>query len=340
MSFKRLDPEDFLISADSITAGAWTGGSATLTNFHKNTSQESSDSGKYYLTVYNTSDYDDVNFNIAYGNSNGSGSVPFNSNIAGKSPSSTIYGQFQNIVTGDEDTDFIFGDHTGSRFYALTLDRGKYKGSILPGNMTLTLESGSEGANQLSQVITDNSKAVSTTTFNNAGRVFQLVSGSEGTVNTSFTNGYTEGSGSYGFFLPDVGILLLNADALDAPHGEGGLGMGTTAANTDNTTNYNKLFTAISGAANFKISSQEKLTSDYVFIRARNSEFNYSTNPSFSSGSTGDVTFTEFISSPQTYITTVGLYNDENELLATAKLSKPLKKDFTKEALIRVKLDF
>jgi hypothetical protein len=47
-----------------------------------------------------------------------------------------------------------------------------------------------------------------------------------------------------------------------------------------------------------------------------------------------------FINSPTTYITTVGLYNDTNELLAVAKLSKPLKKDFTKEALVRVKLDF
>ena len=33
-------------------------------------------------------------------------------------------------------------------------------------------------------------------------------------------------------------------------------------------------------------------------------------------------------------------YIDANELLAVAKLSKPLNKDFTKEALIRVKLDF
>jgi hypothetical protein len=46
------------------------------------------------------------------------------------------------------------------------------------------------------------------------------------------------------------------------------------------------------------------------------------------------------INNPQTYVTTVGMYNDNNELLAVAKLSKPLVKDFTKEALIRVKLDY
>ena len=42
----------------------------------------------------------------------------------------------------------------------------------------------------------------------------------------------------------------------------------------------------------------------------------------------------------QPYATTLGLYNNNNELLAVAKLSKPLVKDFTKEALVRVKLDW
>ena len=88
------------------------------------------------------------------------------------------------------------------------------------------------------------------------------------------------------------------------------------------------------------INSEEVLTSAYCFIRARNSEFNYSQNPSFIDTGSGGVRYTDFINSPQTFITTVGLYNDNNDLLATAKLSKPLKKDFTKEALIRVKLDF
>ena len=43
---------------------------------------------------------------------------------------------------------------------------------------------------------------------------------------------------------------------------------------------------------------------------------------------------------PRTYITTIGLYNDANELVAVAKMSQPLSKDFTKEALIKVKLDY
>jgi hypothetical protein len=54
----------------------------------------------------------------------------------------------------------------------------------------------------------------------------------------------------------------------------------------------------------------------------------------------GDFVYSSLINNPQTYVTTVGMYNDNNELLAVAKMSKPLVKDFTKEALIRVKLDF
>ena len=88
------------------------------------------------------------------------------------------------------------------------------------------------------------------------------------------------------------------------------------------------------------MNSEETISSDFIFIRARNSEFNYSENPSFISGSTGEVLFQSFINAPQTYVTTVGLYNDTNELVAVAKLSRPLEKDFTKETLVRVKLDF
>ena len=128
---------------------------------------------------------------------------------------------------------------------------------------------------------------------------------------------------------------------MDAAYGNGGgIGLGTVRNSNSNDQNPEKLFDMIVDAATMTVNSQEKVTSDYIFVRARNSQYNYSENPSFITGSTGDVLYTDFINAPQTFITTVGLYNDSNDLLAVAKLSKPLKKDFTKEALIRVKLDF
>jgi hypothetical protein len=72
----------------------------------------------------------------------------------------------------------------------------------------------------------------------------------------------------------------------------------------------------------------------------KNGDYNYSNNPSYVSGSNGDLAFSTFINDPQSYITTVGMYNDRRELLAVAKLSQPLLKSFTREVLIKVKLDF
>jgi len=145
-----------------------------------------------------------------------------------------------------------------------------------------------------------------------------------------------------------MGTILLNGQALACPTGyEGGIALKYSGSALQSNPSvvpngYNNalIYTAISKGDSFGLNSQENVTSDYVFIRPQNAEFNYTTNPSFISGSTGQVIYSQFINNPQTYITTVGLYNDANELLAVAKLSKPLVKDFTKEALIRVKLDF
>ena len=93
---------------------------------------------------------------------------------------------------------------------------------------------------------------------------------------------------------------------------------------------------------NKELNSEETISSNYAFIRVPNSEMNYSENPSFISSSTGEIIYLDqgFNFNPRTYPTTIGLYNDNNDLLAVAKLSRPIPKDFTKELSVRVKLDF
>ncbi len=350
MSFTRLSPDDFLISADSVTAGAWTGNVPTLTSFNTSSVQVASTSGNYYLNIYQTSSTDvaaEIQFNIAFGDAAGSGSLLYDAGIDGKSFTSTVYGQWQNIVLGDENNQFNFGGITPvtQSFYAISVERSKYKGSIFPGTLDLLIQSSSTGGN-FDLRLTDNSNDVSTTVFNEAGRVFQIVSGSAGkavgsgaTPSDAIANGMTA-SGSYGLFLPDVGAIILNATALGLESSGGGIGLNTLYNSNTTDNNAATLYNAISSSGNFTLNSQENITSDYVFVRAKNSQFNYSENPSFISGSTGTVLYNNFINAPQTFITTIGMYNDENELLAVAKLSKPLIKDFTKEALVRVKLDF
>ena len=336
MSFKRLETDDFIISADSITGVCWDKGVTTLTSFFTSSVQAAASSGDYYLNIQDgpdSSTSESVQFAIAYGNKIGSGSIPYNSGVTGKSPSSTIYGQYRTMILEDENTDFAFGDYTGTEFFAISVDRARFKESLFPGSLNLHL-SASEGE----VVLTDNSKDVITNTFVGSNRVYQIVSGSNGSAYSG--TGYTPNSGSYGWFLPDTGLILLNAMALSGSAAAGGIGLSVTRANTNNLTNNQNLYNALVEGANFQLNSQETITSDFVFIRPRSSEFNYSENPSFISGSTGEVIYNDFINNPQTYVTTVGLYNDTNDLLAVAKLSKPLIKDFTKESLIRVKLDF
>jgi hypothetical protein len=346
MSFTRLDPTDFVVSSDAISATLWSGGNPTLSTFYTSSTQEAGSSGNYYLNIYQTASTDAnaaIQFAIAYGNGNGSGSLNYNSAVDGKSPTATIFGQWQDLVIGNPNTNFAFGSITSSEFYALSIDRTRYKESLFLGSLSLTL-SGSSG----SITLTDNSNYVTAVSYNEAGRVFQLITGSQGTIATitsrNTADGYSAHSGSYGWFLPDIGTILLNPLALADFAVSGGIGFkysgSSSGSVTPNTSPNRSLYQAISSSGNFMLNSQETITSDYIFVRAKNAEFNYSENPSYVSGSTGDVLYNYFINSPQTYVTTVGLYNDTNELLAVAKLSRPLLKNFTKEALVRIKLDF
>lgn len=339
MSFKRLDPQDFVVSSDTVTAAAWRTGAYELTTFHTSSTQAGLDQGKYALAVYNagTVAADELEFYVQYGNKNGSGSLDFNSNVAGKSPSRTVYGQYQNVLYGEEGTDFTFGSYTADDFYVVSLERAVFKEKVFLGTFNLTLSGSDETI-----TITDNSSVTSVTPFINGVRAYTLVSGSNGTPATTLTSdGTTPNSGSYGYLLPDYGVALLNAEALSGTAAAGGIGLSPDrTGNIANVTNTQKIFDAISGGASFKANSEETITSDFAFIRVRNNEFNYSTNPSFISSSTGELTQPTFVESPVTYMTSIGLYNDAGDLLATAALSKPLQKDFTKEALVRVKLDF
>jgi len=352
MSFKAFQPTDIVVSSDSITATLWSTNTPQLTTFFTSSTQVASTAGNYYYNVYQTGSTisgSAVQFALAYGNAAGSGSLNFNNLVNGRSPSSTIYGQYQDLVLGDENTDFIFGTITSSEFIAISFERARYKESLFLGSLGLTIKGPIAASGSIT--LTDNSNYVSSVAYTNGGmRVFQLMSGSQGVKfsgSATTSDGFSLNSGSYGWFLPDIGTILLNPKALSSPTASGGIGFvfsgSATASAAPVTSPLVPIFTAISGGAivnGFSINSQETISSDFIFVRPQSSEFNYSENPSFISGSTGEVLYSQFINNPQTYITTVGLYNDNNELLAVAKLSRPLSKDFTSEALIRVKLDF
>jgi hypothetical protein len=327
MSFVRYNTEDSVISAESIVRPMWINEAYTLSTFFTQSGYT-----EYYLDVYNANPSltgSEVQFDIQYGHIAGSGSVPINLTVPGYSPSRVVYGQYRNLVYGTETENFSFdgGVTTAQQIYVINIARSRYKESIQPGSLNLTLISGSAAIK-----LTDDSNTTSLTRFIGENRIFYIISGSNGNAFTS-----SAATTYYGIMLPDLGFIVLNASGSLTPYIQAA--NLTTASAQDNHVKLWRSIVSGSSSGSFQLRSQETVSSRFFFTRVKNSEFNYTTNPSIIDAN-GNLLFTTLVNNPQTFITTVGMYNDNNELLAVAKLSKPLVKDFTKEALIRIKLDY
>jgi len=324
MSFTRYNTDDSVVSAETVVRGLWSGDNYTLNTFFT-----SSTYTEYYVDVFdsnfNTSTSSSVQFSLQFGHVSGSGSAPINSAVPGYSPSRVVYGQYRNLVYGTETTNFSFdgGSTTSNAIYVINISRARYKESLLPGSLNLTL-SGSR-----SRIFTDDSGTTNLTRFIGENRYYNIISGSNGSGSLSTY---------YGLFFPDLDIIVLNANALT---GSNATTPGINYSSASSSPSYNQinLWRAINNGGNFQMKSSETVSARYFFTRIKNSEYNYTTNPSIIDAN-GNLLYTTLVNNPQTYVTTVGMYNDNSELLAVAKLSKPLVKDFTKEALIRVKLDY
>ena len=330
MSFVRYNTDDSVISSETIVRGMWSDDNSTLNTFYTS----SLNTNSYYLNVYNNAVTSSLQFSIQYGHINGSGSADM-SLVEDITPTRITYGQYRSLIYNDENSSFVFGNTTSPDFIALSIARSRFKESIKPGSLSLKL-SGSAGFITLTD---DSISNGSVSNFIGSNRYYTLVSGSKGIASSTPLNGIR---GSYGMLFPDLGIILLNPKSLSVGQAYGGINETFDTGNgTLGNPNTSKIFNLIkaSNSGSFTIQSQETVASRYFFTRIKNNEFNYTTNPSIINTS-GSLLYDTLIDNPQTYVTTVGMYNDNNELLAVAKLSRPLIKDFTKEALVRIKLDY
>tara|TARA_R110000824_G_scaffold84007_2_gene209819 strand:+ start:863 stop:1963 length:1101 start_codon:yes stop_codon:yes gene_type:complete len=91
---------------------------------------------------------------------------------------------------------------------------------------------------------------------------------------------------------------------------------------------------------NIEFNNTTELNSTIYFCRANTQNYNYSSNPTYLTASKIRVKNNNPKAEPVSYITTVGLYSADNELLAVAKLSEPLKKSPSNELTLRVRLDY
>tara|TARA_R110000824_G_scaffold68645_4_gene177385 strand:- start:695 stop:1777 length:1083 start_codon:yes stop_codon:yes gene_type:complete len=163
----------------------------------------------------------------------------------------------------------------------------------------------------------------------------------------------TGGSGDeiVGHVYYQAGIAVITASYFSGSFADpasvpSGLGTRTIAGNP--AVNWVLTSSTITNAANalrFTVDNVEfnnttELNSTIYFCRANTQDYNYSANPTYLTASKIRVKNDNPKAEPVSYITTVGLYSADNELLAVAKLSEPLKKSPSNEVTLRVRLDY
>ena len=342
MAFQRFNPENDIVENQrtTISSGLWTGGSSTLTSFF--TQSLNGNITGSVLELYNVDPNSDtsaeVQIAVGYANVHGSGSTGNTTKLTtGGRQTAALYRQFRNVILAPNTDEFSFTGAPSSSddFYFISFQRARQREKIDPGNWELQLTGQMSGKAAKIQLI-DDSGAGLNPTVNEGGRVFNVVSGSiNDGINTAAAS---QPGGGLGLFYPDLGIILLDASQMEA---SGGIADPVNPRSSDTFDNRpQKFYNSIKSGSSFQARREEEISSTNYFIRANNKDFNFSSNPTFSTGSDGSLTQGTFFKDPKTFITQVGLYNDENELLAIAKLSQPLLNSYSREAIIKVKLDF
>jgi hypothetical protein len=334
--YTSFDPVDDILpnNQETVTRGLFSGNTGTLTGYFTSSTLTNAQQS-YFTDVYDKNPLTDSTaveqFSIAYGHFNGSGSKDTTGNLNNDTPSRAIYKQYAQLLLPPNDKKFTFDGTDSNSIYVINFNRARYREKIDPGNMEINLKRAA-----VVRLIDDSSVSG---TVGEAGLIYNIVSGSID-AGTQIYN--SSAPVHYGLLYPQHGIVLLNGDKLD----EAPLSIATELATATQGHNHMKLYNAMSSSYSedttlgLQARSSEAVKSTYYFVRMKNAEYNYSNNPSFITGSLGQLAYNTFVYDPQVYITTAGLYNERKELLAVAKLSQPLLKSFTREVLIKVKLDF
>lgn len=245
-----------------------------------------------------------------------------------------IYNQFAQLLVGYDATGSILkfdqdGDLTGGTkhndMYFMAFSRLLVKDEIKKGSFQLTLGvSSSTGPFGTRTTLYDAGAATEYRVNSPAGEYGLLYSNSSGTGTP------------VGLLYYQAGIAAFTASVFPTASFSGSFALSASLSGSTIQQLSDVLRQRI---YNIQFNNTTELNSTIYFCRANHNEFNYSSNPTYLSSSKMVVKNTS-TDAPVSYITTVGLYSADNELLAVAKLSEPLKKDPTNELTIRVRLDY
>lgn len=339
-----------------FTRGLWANTTGDLFTFYTSSTQNTA-SKEYYYQIWSSSSLscnDDSIFSIAYGNMKGSGSLNSGGEVS-DTPSRAIYSQYRLICLDPNQTTFTHKDSNSTEiehFYVINFNRTKLGDKIDPGNFQISLAELNGGAyansvytgsnvavsssNKIISLIDDSSDANDSLGY--GGIPYNVRALVSGTIDGGIYN--PSAPHYYGLVYPDLGTIIIDAKSLNAS-----ASFNTVTGSNIAGDNTMKLFKSISGSAvlgeGFTARAVDIIEQTYYFVRVDNSEFNYSNNPTYKNNANeGKINQSSFQFEPVTYVTSIGLYDDDGNLLAVAKLSKPIQKSLTSELSITVKLEY
>ena len=344
-----------------VTAPLWSGNNVALyTAF--TSSDQSNGTKRYFYEVYNSQSSfpnAEVQFSVTYGDSKGSGSSTGSYGAQDYDyPTQAIYSQYRQMLLapGINSFEFVNGNvsDTPEHIYVINVNRSRYKDRMDTNTWQLSLSKlnspGSSSISTAADIITliDDSGTTTTELSVQGGRVYNVVSGT--LANGKYTGTYSDTP--WGLYYPDHGMIILNGRALDASASFFTSRSRVPSASETYTgslfgdNNAYRLFTSISGAMAYNTASysfqgrtSEVVASTYYFVRLYADEYNYTNNPSFFNEN-NILKYESMVLDPKVYLTSIGLYDDANNLVAVAKLSQPIQKSFDRELVIKVKLDY
>ena len=355
---------DRISQTEKVTSPYFSDGSTTLLAASIVSSSLTDTNETYFFGISNSTTPTVEEFNVAFGDTEGHGA---NVESNTKSETEAIYKQYANLllapteVTGGffisrnnslttAPTNAKVASGRDTEIFVLSARRSNMKDRINKGTWTIALSgSNTDGSGaSLLELIDDSVNDSPTATP--VGDRYNIVSGSAGTI---VGNGASDRT--YGFFYPDMGIMVFSGAELsgsipgtgankddvvifdDANHKGFGTGTGTSE---------NKKFALRfvnclqPEGAKLTFRDEEDQVSAQYFCRVRSGQMNFTNNPTFVSGSLNELRQSTMKDNPTTFITSVQLYNDNGEMVAVGNLSTPLKKNFSSEATIKVKLNY
>ena len=353
---------DKITQTDKVTSPYFSNGATNLLAANLGSSSLTDTNETYFFGISHTDTLTTEEFNVAFGSLNGYGAqVEANT----KSETEAVYKQYAGLllapteVTGgffisSPASDSAISTGPDNEIFILSSRRSNMKDRINKGTWTIVLSgsvsigapNAAAGSGPLS--LTDDSVNDSPTATPIGDR-YNIVSGAAGTVVSAST------ARNFGFFYPDMGILVLSQQELSASIPGEFLGVNDVVADnsashrgfatTENTNNNYKSALRVVNClkqtgAKLTFRDEEDQVSAQYFCRVKSGQMNFSNNPTFVSGSLNELRQTTMKGNPTTFISSVQLYNGSGDIVAVGNLSTPLKKNFTSEATIKVKLTY